>query len=124
MGRSADVFVVGATMLVLAGCAGSSSGTALTKTAPTPNATPSPKALAFRLYTHCGIDEARIGSSYYEAVHPMVESGNPPMGWGDPYQQGTMTLSPPNEAIFTDQTGHRVVFRLRPHATAFKHICS
>jgi hypothetical protein len=35
-----------------------------------------------------------------------------------------MTLGPRRQAVFTDELGHRVVFRLRPHATEFKHICS
>ena len=79
----------------------------------------------YRLYTHCGIDEARIGSRYFEAVHPLSDGqGNPPPGWGNPYQQGTMTLLPPTRAVFRDDAGHQVQFRLRPGATAFRHLCS
>jgi hypothetical protein len=37
----------------------------------------------YQLYTHCGIDEARIGNRYFEAVHPLSDGqGNPPRGWG------------------------------------------
>ncbi len=79
----------------------------------------------YDLYTHCGIDEARIGGHYYQAVHPLgVVQGNPPAGWGNPYQHGTMTLISDTEAVFTDAAGHRVVFRLRPGATTFLRICS
>jgi hypothetical protein len=79
----------------------------------------------YQLYTHCGIDEARIGNRYFEAVHPLSDGqGNPPPGWGNPYQQGTMTLLPPAGAVFRDRAGHQVQFRLRPGATAFKHLCS
>ncbi len=79
----------------------------------------------FRLYTHCGVDEARIGNRYFEAVHPLSDgAGNPPAGWANPYQPGTMTVLSPTTAVFRDQAGHRVLFRLRPGATAFKHICS
>jgi hypothetical protein len=79
----------------------------------------------YRLYTHCGIDEARIGDRYFEAVHPLSDGGgNPPRGWANPYQQGTVTLLSPTTAVFRDRTGHRVVFRLRPGATAFRHVCS
>jgi hypothetical protein len=36
-------------------------------------------AQPYRLYTHCGIDEARIGNRYFEAVHPLSNGhGNPP----------------------------------------------
>lgn len=32
--------------------------------------TPSSRTIPFELYTHCGIDEARIGSTYFEAHTP------------------------------------------------------
>jgi len=78
----------------------------------------------YELYTHCGIDEARIGNRYFEAVHPLSDGLNPPPGWGNPYQQGTMTLLSPTEAVFRDQAGHQVQFRLRRGATAFEHVCA
>ena len=79
----------------------------------------------YQLYTHCGIDEARIGNRYFEAVHPLSDgNGNPPPGWGDPYQEGTMTLVTPTRAVFSDAAGHRVLFRLRPGVTGFRHVCS
>ncbi|MGW0117858.1 hypothetical protein [Streptomyces sp. NPDC003327] len=82
-------------------------------------------AIPFDLYTHCGIDEARIGSTYFEAVTPLSDgSGNPPEGWGNPTQRGTMTLKSDKEAVFTDDAGHEVAFRARPGATGFKRICS
>jgi hypothetical protein len=82
-------------------------------------------ARPYQLYTHCGIDEARIGNRYFEAVHPLSDGqGNPPLGWGNPYQPGTMTLLSPAEAVFRDHAGHQVQFRLRPGATGFKHLCS
>ncbi len=40
-------------------------------------------ARPYQLYTHCGVDEARIGNRYFEAVHPLSDGqGNPPAGWG------------------------------------------
>jgi hypothetical protein len=81
-------------------------------------------ARPYALYTHCGIDEARIGSRYFEAVHPLSDgAGNPPAGWGNPFQQGTMTLLSPSTAVFRDDAGHKVVFRLRPGATSFERLC-
>jgi hypothetical protein len=80
---------------------------------------------AYQLYTHCGIDEARIGSRYFEAVHPLSDgNGNPPAGWGNPDQQGTMTMLSSSEALFRDHAGHHVLFRLRPGARSFKHVCA
>ena len=79
----------------------------------------------YQLYTHCGIGEARIGGYYFEAVHPLSDGhSNPPPGWGNPYQQGTMTLLSPAEAVFRDRVGHQVRFRLRPSAKTFKHVCA
>jgi hypothetical protein len=58
-------------------------------------------------------------------VHPLTDgAGNPPSGWGNPYQDGTMTLLSPSTAVFRDSAGHRVLFRLRPGATSFQHLCS
>ena len=82
-------------------------------------------AQPYRLYTHCGIDEARIGNRYFEAVHPLSDGhGNPPAGWGNPVQQGVMTLLSASEAVFRDDAGHHVLFRVRPGATSFKYLCS
>jgi hypothetical protein len=101
----------------------------------TPRNSPSPSKVTtgavvmrpspYHLYTHCGVDEARIGSQYFEAVHPLSDgSGNPPPGWGNPYQAGTMTRESPALAVFTDSAGHRVTFRLRAGAKSFQHVCS
>jgi hypothetical protein len=88
-------------------------------------ATATARSLPYDLYTHCGIDEARIGNRYFKATPPLSDgSGNPPAGWGNPYQAGTMTLVSVTEAVFTDKPGHRVVFRLRPGATTFLATCS
>lgn len=85
------------------------------------NTSPQP----YQLYTHCGIDEARIGNRYFEAVHPLSDGqGNPPPGWGNPYQPGTMSALSPTTVVFRDRAGHRVQFRLRPGATRFQHVCS
>jgi hypothetical protein len=82
-------------------------------------------AQPYQLYTHCGIDDARIGDRYFEAVHPLSDGqGNPPPGWGNPYQPGTMTTLSPTTVVFRDRAGHRVQFRLRPGATRFLHVCS
>jgi hypothetical protein len=67
---------------------------------------------------------ARINGRFYEAVKPLSDgNSNPPPGWGNPYQHGTMTLASPSEAVFTDSAGHRVVFKVRAGATGFKHVC-
>ncbi|WP_405769638.1 hypothetical protein OG539_33890 [Actinacidiphila glaucinigra] len=87
-------------------------------------ATAAATVIPYELYTHCGIDEALIGSTYFEAETPLSDgSFNPPPGWDNPTQHGTMTLLSPTEAVFTDPKGHEVRFRARKGADDFKHIC-
>jgi hypothetical protein len=95
-------------------------GAAKAVTAPT-----AAKPLPYDLYTHCGIDEARIGNRYFQAAPPLSDgSGDPPAGWDNPYQAGTMTLVSATEAVFTDASGHRVAFKVRPGAKTFLRVCS
>jgi len=114
---------------VLAACGGGQASQVATParpaTAVTRAAAAAGPARPYQLYTHCGIDEARIGNRYFEAVHPLSDGhGNPPSGWGNPYQAGTMTLLSPATAVFRDKAGHQVRFRLRRGATKFEHVCS
>ena len=79
----------------------------------------------FALYTHCGINEARFQGRWYAAETPLSDGhGNPPPGWGNPFQPGTMTIRSATRADFTDSAGHRVSFILRPHATGPRQVCS
>jgi hypothetical protein len=90
-----------------------------------PHRTPAGRSVRYNLYTHCGVSEARLGSQYYVAVHPLSDgAGNPPAGWENPYDVGTMTLVSATEAVFTDGVGHSVVFKVRPGARAFLRVCS
>lgn len=51
-----------------------------------------PAGTPYSLYTHCGVYEARIGDTYYLADDPLDDrQGNPPPGWGNPFQEGTTT---------------------------------
>lgn len=73
------------------------------------------RSVPYNLYTHCGIGYVQVGNRYYEATPPLSDgSGNPPPGWGNPYQPGTLTVISPTQAVFTDKAGHRVVFTLVP----------
>jgi hypothetical protein len=90
-----------------------------------PDRTPAGRSVRYNLYTHCGVSEARLGSQYYVAVHPLSDgAGNPPAGWDNPYDAGTMTLVSATQAVFSDGAGHSVVFRVRPGAKAFLRVCS
>ena len=132
--RWGAVAILAGTAMVLTACGGGTATQTATETATraAPSAAPSRTAAAatgsarpYLLYTHCGIDEARIGNRYYQAVHPLSDGqDNPPAGWGNPYQRGTMTLLSPDEALFRDDAGHQVLFRLRPEARSFQHVCA
>jgi hypothetical protein len=101
---------VGPLAAVLVAC-GSASGPAAAPAA----SSAGPKPVPYNLYTHCGIDYVQVGNRYYEATPPLSDgSGNPPPGWGNPYQPGTLTVISPTKAVFTDTAGHRVVFTLVP----------
>jgi hypothetical protein len=107
-----------------AGSAGQQAGTTGGSAPPPATSASAANSMPYDLYTHCGIDEARINGRFYEAVKPLSDgNSNPPPGWGNPYQHGTMTLASPSEAVFTDNAGHRVVFKVRAGATGFKHVC-
>jgi hypothetical protein len=100
---------------MLAGCESTPSPAAPPSPTAAAATTTAPKPVPYDLYTHCGIDYTRVGNRYYVATPPLSDgSGNPPPGWGNPYQPGTMTVISPTQAVFTDNAGHRVVFTLVP----------
>ncbi len=81
--------------------------------------------LPYDLLTHCGVREALIDNNYYLAS-PVLDdgNGNPPTGWGNPYDRGTMTMNTDKTADFRDADGHRAHFVLRPGATTWLQLCS
>ena len=83
-------------------------------------------ATPFELYTHCGIHELKTDDGrFFERVDgPLTDgNGNPPPGWGNPYQAGELVVID-DVATFTDDLGHREEFRLRENATEFLQICA
>jgi hypothetical protein len=74
--------------------------------------------VAFDLYTHCGVLGAVIDGVWFAAQPPLVEgAGNPPTGWDNPYQAGTLTLLTADEAVFSDDAGHEVRLFAAPDET-------
>ncbi|MEV8150531.1 hypothetical protein AB0O52_20605 [Arthrobacter sp. NPDC080073] len=108
-------------LAVLCACAGPA--TPMAEASPeTPPHTAS--GMPMMLYTHCGIEELRVDDTFFTAETPLNDGqGNPPPGWGNPYQAGTVTVAG-SEAVFRDDNGHIVTFRARPGATGFLKICS
>ena len=105
--------------VTLSGC-GQQGSAAVT---PTPGETST--TTAFDLYTHCGINGLKVNGRYFQHVGGSLDdgSGNPPRGWDNPYQRGTLTVSG-DLAVFRDQAGHVERFKARPGATGPLMICS
>lgn len=75
------------------------------------------QAVPFRLFTHCGIRYADFDGRLFYPDPPLDDgNGNPPRGWGNPYDDGSMTLIDYNMAVFTDQAGNRAVFSTHPES--------
>jgi len=72
----------------------------------------------FVFYTHCGVENARIGTHWWHADEPLYGDGGegtgPPAGWDNPYQEGLLTVESTERAVFTAK-GTEVV--LVPAAT-------
>ncbi|MFN8167582.1 MAG: hypothetical protein U0S36_02225 [Candidatus Nanopelagicales bacterium] len=104
------------------GCASSAAGT------PTIAPSSSPTVVQvlddYELYTHCGIREAKVGRDFYLADPEQGDGGNPPQGWGNPSQRGTMTVRSDGTARFSAPGGLSADFRVRPGATDWILICS
>lgn len=69
------------------------------------------RGTAYLLYTHCGIKWAKIRGRFWRAERPLSDGeGNPPAGWGNPFQAGTLTFRSRTVAEFTSRAGD-VTFR-------------
>lgn len=77
------------------------------------------------LYTHCGIDDLQFEGQWYERVEGLLDdgSGNPPAGWDNPEQEGTITRVDEATLVFSDAAEHREEFVLRVGATGPKQSC-
>jgi hypothetical protein len=76
----------------------------------------------YRLFTHCGIEWAKIAGTFWRADHPLSDGhGNPPPGWGNPFQDGAITLTGAT-ARFTSRAG-TVTFH-RTNRTRPPFVCS
>lgn len=71
---------------------------------------------SFSVYTHCGVENVRIDGRWWHAKAPLYDDGRtgPPDGWGDPYQEGRLTVESAKRAVF-EFAGQRVVFVPAPN---------
>jgi hypothetical protein len=84
------------------------------------------RSAPYRLYTHCGVLAASISGQIYYADPPLTDgAGNPPPGWGNPYDDGDMTLQTAMTADFHDSGGHAAHFTSTPRGqTPSIPVCS
>lgn len=76
-------------------------------------------AYAFTLWTHCGITHALFDGRFWLAEPPLDDgSHNPPRGWDNPAQQGSMRLLSPQSAEF--RAGAGLVARFRPAPATYE----
>jgi len=112
-------------MLLVAGCAipvrPDPSSTPFLRAEPTPEAlvnglirfwprsepVPMGTSQRFRLYTHCGLDALiDFAGRLWDPVGPTSDgNGNPPPGFGNPFDDGVITLVSPVEARFVSEFG-------------------
>ena len=112
-------------ILLVAGCAFPArpdpSSTPFLRSAPTPEAlgnglirfwprsepVPVGTSQRFRLYTHCGLDSViDFAGRLWDPIGPTSGgSGNPPAGYGNPFDDGVITLVSPLEARFVSASG-------------------
>ena len=60
----------------------------------------------YLLYTHCGIEWAKIKGTFWRATPGLSDGdGNPPPGWGNPFQAGTLTVLSRTRARFRSSAG-------------------
>ena len=60
----------------------------------------------YKLYTHCGIEWTKIDDTFWRATRPLSDrNGNPPAGWGNPFQDGTLIFIGPATARFESPAG-------------------
>jgi hypothetical protein len=65
----------------------------------------------FKLFTHCGILGAYFDARFWRAEPQLSDgSGNPPPGWGNPYEVGEMRLLSRDVSEFRSRTDSHARF--------------
>lgn len=70
-------------------------------------------SLPYSLYTHCGVLSATINGQIFYAEPALTDGqGNPPRGWGNPYDAGELTVESTTTIDFQDTSGHSAHFTI------------
>lgn len=62
------------------------------------------------LYTHCGIEWARIDGVWWQTTPLNAGNANPPSGWGNPYDAGQLRVVDKSTAVYSGGPGVDVQF--------------
>jgi hypothetical protein len=106
--------LVCAALLAMAGC-GEASGGGGTSGSGTSSTSPSAAGLGaaepHQLYTHCGVTWTQFQNQPWYASPPLSDgNGNPPPGFGNPVDHGTMRRISQHEAEYVSSAGRTVRF--------------
>ncbi len=78
----------------------------------------------FSLYTHCGVNGAMINGNWWAATPSLSDgSGNPPPGWDNPMQSGTLHYLDATTAAFDAGNSRNIILK-RTTSTDYPFICS
>ena len=99
--------------LALAGC-GLTGGPPGSASAPGPSVSVRVGSSSpYSLYTHCGVLSATINGQVFYAAPALTDGqGNPPPGWGNPYDAGELTVQSTTTIDFHDASGHTAQFTI------------
>jgi len=64
----------------------------------------------YDLYTHCGVQWARIDGVWWQTTPLNDGGGNPPGGWGNPYDVGELRVVDEGTAVYSGGPGVDVEF--------------
>lgn len=84
----------------------------------------------FRLYTHCGLDNSvsfDFDGGFWDPIGTTATSdgsGNPPEGFGNPYDDGTIQLFSHDHAEYRSESGVIVRLMRYPGTDRPSYICS
>jgi hypothetical protein len=95
------------TTTVIPSGAATSSAPATAPVAPEPTTGTS---FTHALLTHCGIEWTHFGDRWWRTGPLDDGHGNPPPGWDNPRQDGTMVMAAPDAAVFTASSGRSLRF--------------
>lgn len=110
--RVLSVSALGAALLT--GSCGSGAvtdGSPVEKSSSVPSTVHTRSGVPFTAFTHCGVESIRIDGRWWHAKPPLYNQARngPPEDWGDPQQDGVLTVESADRAVFV-ALGQQVVF--------------